>query len=153
MPQLTHWSAIQTEDSIQILADVPGATKETVQIEVEKAVLAISVTPPAAPTRADPSAPQQPPADDINPADVAGPSTAPAPVPQDTPASSSPAVEDSAEAAVLVRERPRKYARRIVELPEGTDAFKAEASCADGVLTITIPKDGSSQSKTTVPIA
>lgn len=126
-------------------------------------MLAISVITPDTPTPAGPSAPQQPPATAADPAHVAGPSTAPAPVaPEETPASPSPASEDAADAVeqdcegdaeVLVQERPRKYGRRIVELPDGTDAFSAEASCADGVLTITIPKDGAAEAKKRVPIA
>ena len=151
--------AVQTEDSIQIVAEVPGATKDTVQIEIENAVLAISVAPPDEPTPAGTGAPPRTPADEVDPADVAGPSSAPPPAQQAAPA----AEEAEADAdgtpdqgpnrRVLLQERPKKFAKRIVELPEGADALKAEASCSDGVLTITIPREAVPESKTRVPVA
>jgi HSP20 family protein len=48
--------------------------------------------------------------------------------------------EEDEKANWLMRERPRGRFSRRIELPAGLEAEKAQASFADGILTLTIPK-------------
>lgn len=150
-------------DSIQILADVPGASKESIQIEVDKGVLSIDVLSPEDPASVEPSAPPHPPPNEANPTD--GQPSAPAPAdaaatgPGGDQEQTLQAEEGGAAASeapkrrFIVQQRPTKFAKRFVPLPEGADALKAEASCTNGVLTITIPREEVPDSKKRVPVA
>lgn len=151
----------EENDSIQILADVPGASKESIQIEVDKGVLTIDVLSPDDPESAEPSAPPQPAANEDGPID--GPSSAPAPA---EPADAVPVQKQTLQAEAgdpappaeaperrfIVQQRPTTFAKRFVQLPEGADALKAEATCTNGVLTITMPREVP-DSKKRVPVA
>lgn len=136
---------IEKEHSIQIVADVPGASKESIQIEADQGVLIINVIPPDEPASADPSAPPHPVAADEGQAEEAGP---PVEAPQEQAEG-----EGTDKRRFIVQQRPKRFSKRVVELPEGADAYRAEASCRDGVLTITIPREPVPESKKKIPVA
>ena len=143
---------------------MPGVTKDAIRIEVDNNVLTINVVSADDTASPDASAPPLP-GNETSPEDAPDPSQA-----DDTPllndpdagAATQPPREAPAGAEetpdpnkprVLLQQRPKRFAKRSVTLPEGSDASNAAAVCADGVLTITLPKHEKPYTKKRVPIA
>eukprot|EP00892_Ulva_mutabilis_P012586 jgi/Ulvmu1/96/UM001_0099.1 len=117
----------ETDEQLVILADVPGVSKEAINIEVDKNVLTINVAPPTEPA-------------------PTGPTDYP------TAMDDATAEKQASEPRVILQQRPQQFAKRSVMLPEGADLARAEAKCTDGVLSITIPKEDLPEIKKRVPI-
>eukprot|EP00892_Ulva_mutabilis_P011920 jgi/Ulvmu1/90/UM001_0093.1 len=143
----------ETDEQLVILADVPGVSKEAINIEVDKNVLTINVASPTEPAPTGPTAETTPPADpagDTAPLAQGSPDATPA---EDTPKNADATPEKQAsEPRVILQQRPKRFAKRSVMLPEGADLARAEAKCTDGVLSITIPKEELPETKKRVPI-
>lgn len=152
---------LQASDSLQIIADVPGASKDAINIEAEKGLLTISV---AALKSAKTTSPASSPAAAATADSLGPPSGPPQPIgtlagnPPQPPAAAAGAVASTGAPPgtpshrVILQQRPTSFAKRTVELPEAADGLRAEASCTDGVLTITVPKEVVPETKTRVPI-
>ena len=125
---------VQMDSEFQVLADVPGAQKEAIHLDIDKNTLTISVAQPGAtqaatePEAATHHTTTDEPAQTAAEADKTQQATVPA------------AQAKAEEPKVLHRERADGFAKRSVKLPETADLEQARAECADGILKVTFSK-------------
>lgn len=152
---------MQTDDEIEILADIPGLHKEDIIVDIDSNTVTLDVTPlPTTASRCSRSPPHSISAElrldraaaahsdvDLSDVDVdcVGPS-ANAASPLTSPAAGSPepraackSTQGSCYRKVHYSERCSGFSRRSLVLPECADLRRASASYQAGVLRLLIP--------------
>lgn len=126
---------MQDDDQFQIKADVPGIDKNDIRVSVDGDALTLSVEHTSTTEETITDGPESESAGEGEAAAVEG------------------KVEKSSR--VLHRqERTFEYDNRVVRMPDSADMEQVDAQCADGVLTVTIPKKSHAVAKRrTVPVA
>lgn len=129
---------MQTDASIEILADLPGVSKGDVELDIDKDTVIIGVRPATAPTAAAQNKSDACEKDvksteagkqDVQPADA-----------QKPPETSAKPEEEKPRSKVLRKERSQCFAKRALKLPETADLTRTDASLTDGVLRIVVSK-------------
>eukprot|EP00892_Ulva_mutabilis_P012475 jgi/Ulvmu1/95/UM001_0098.1 len=152
---------MQTDDEVEILADIPGLCKDDILVDIERNAVTLHVRPPStSAAEANTASPASP--SSGHPArygcsiatddDCSTGNEAPLPAPHAWAGGAATMAETRyglggpgdgggrVGRRMLCCERARPFARRSLLLPANADFRRAAASYRDGVLQLTIPK-------------
>ena len=126
---------MQDDGQFEIKADVPGIDKRDIRVSVDGDALTLSVEHSAATDGAT-----------TDGGESAGEGA--------EPAAAEGTVEKTSGRVLHRQERTFEYDNRVIRMPDSADMEQVDAQCADGVLTVTIPKkDHAVAKRRTVPVA
>lgn len=130
---------MQTDTTIEILADLPGVAKSDVQLDIDNDTLTLGVKPTAEPAAAEKAAHDN--------AELQQKAAEPAEA--DKQEGQAAEAQNAPEASAKPEEKPQpkmhrreraQFAKRVIKLPETADLGQADASLTDGVLRIVVTK-------------